>query len=92
METTEERNADERMTEEQLEAAMVAWARRRADENGSQLARDLEVGQATISRWNNSGGNDADGEAQGAGDGLLGGARHRFGHGGTGGQRERACE
>ncbi len=55
METTDERKADERMADEHLEVAMVAWARRRADENGSQLARDLEVGQATISRWNNSG-------------------------------------
>ena len=59
MEATEERSvsrdADESASDGQLEAAMVAWFRRRADENGSQLARDLEVGQATISRWNNSG-------------------------------------
>ncbi|MCY4577517.1 MAG: hypothetical protein OXD31_00570 [Chloroflexi bacterium] len=49
------RDADESASDAQLETAMVAWVRRRADENGSQLARDLEVGQATISRWNNSG-------------------------------------
>ena len=42
-------------SDEAREAAMVAWVRQRADSNGSQLARDLKVGQATISRWNNSG-------------------------------------
>ena len=43
------------MESSEREEAMVAWVRRRADSNGSQLARDLKVGQATISRWNNSG-------------------------------------
>ena len=51
----EEREPDESAADSRLEAAMVAWVKRRADENGSQLARDLRVGQSTISRWNNSG-------------------------------------
>lgn len=54
-EQLEEHGTAESASEAQLEATMVAWVRRRADENGSQLARDLKVGQATISRWNNSG-------------------------------------
>ena len=52
-EQLEEHGTAESASEAQLEATMVAWVRRRADENGSQLARDLKVGQATISRWNN---------------------------------------
>lgn len=51
----EERGAGENAADARLETAMVAWVKRRADENGSQLARDLKVGQSTISRWNNSG-------------------------------------
>ena len=54
-EQLEEHGTAESAPEAQLEPTMVAWVRRRADENGSQLARDLKVGQATISRWNNSG-------------------------------------
>ena len=54
-EQVEERGSVEEDVDERREATMVAWVKRRADENGSQLARDLKVGQATISRWNNSG-------------------------------------
>ena len=38
-----------------VEAAMAQWVRSRAQVNGSQLARDINAAQPTISRWQTSG-------------------------------------